>query len=659
MSDDLHRLAAWFAGPKAEQGEWFSETLKRIAQDYYAWRRNYFPEDGVVVDSALRRANEPFQDAFEDRLLELLARLKNDFPFHSPRYAAHMVAEQTLPSIAGYVAAMLYNPNNVSNEAAPVTVRLELEASRLIARMLGHGDDGWAHLTSGGTIANIEALWVARTVLYLPLVVRDMRAALRLVPEPWPDEPRRLLGVGPRAALAAFARVFADAARRDGAGPSTTARVIDAYQGSPFNVVEQGIERVVSRAGAGPALLLPETHHYCFEKAMDALGLGRRALVPVRVDSHFRMDIDDLRARLDALHADQRLPLAVVGVVGTTEEGAVDPIDRIVALRDELEAAGRGSFWLHADAAYGGYLRTMIVPTRIGLGEPSARVAIDGATRTIPITLPEAHACDALEALGECDSITIDPHKLGYIPYPAGAICFRSGLVKPITRQAAPYLEDAPGDAESERRADAIGVYILEGSKPGAAAAAVWLGHTLIPLDRTGHGVLVRETVRSAAELHALLEGYASWRGAGPGDPANARAVCLAAPGSNIVCYCFVPARDRGGREGRLARINGLNRAIYERFTMTAGERVYEQRFFVSRTVLTAPRYSAGAVASVLERVGATHEEFAREGLFLLRSVLMNPWYALAKQRGRYFLSELVEELHRVADDEAGRLGLA
>ena len=58
---------------------------------------------------------------FEDRLIELLAALKSDCPFHSPRYAAHMVAEQTLPSIAGYFAGMLYNPNNVSREAAPVT----------------------------------------------------------------------------------------------------------------------------------------------------------------------------------------------------------------------------------------------------------------------------------------------------------------------------------------------------------------------------------------------------------------------------------------------------------------------------------------------------------------------------------------------------------
>ncbi len=135
-------FSAWFAGPKAENGEWFESVLNKIVQDYYAWRRNYFPEDGVVIDSRAKREGEEFRDSFDDRLLELLARLKADFPFQSPRYAAHMVAEQTLPSIAGWFAAMLYNPNNVSREAAPVTVRLELEACRMIFAKLEGASDG-------------------------------------------------------------------------------------------------------------------------------------------------------------------------------------------------------------------------------------------------------------------------------------------------------------------------------------------------------------------------------------------------------------------------------------------------------------------------------------------------------------------------------------
>lgn len=646
--DDARRFAAWFAGPKAENGDWFVSVLRRIAEDYYAWRRNYFPGDGVVIDSVLRRENEPFQDAFEDRLIELLGRLKADFPFHSPRYAAHMLCEQTLPSIAGYFAAMLYNPNNVTSEAAPVTVRLEHEASRMIARMLGYGEDSWSHITSGGTVANLEALWMARTVRYLPFAVNDMRVALGLPAASWGGaDQRALLGVAPSAALAEFARCFDDASAAHGAGESTTRRVVRAYLTSRFCVVEAGLAPVLAGLGSRPALLVPETHHYCFEKAMDVLGMGREALVNVPVDHEFRMDVGALGAALDRLDQEGRHVLAVVAVVGTTEEGAVDPVDKVLALRDARARAGKGSFWLHVDGAWGGYLRTMTVPQRLGLGEPRASVRVRGLERTLPVHLPEKYACDALERLGEADSVTIDPHKLGYVPYPAGVICFRSSIVKALARQEAPYLTDSPGDVNAERRSTGIGVYILEGSKPGAAAAGVWLSHTLIPLDATGHGLLIRDTIRSACELHVLLERYEEF------DPScPVRAVPLCAPGSNIVCFAFAP--KAGGAS--LGGINALNRRIHERFSVSEGENVQDQTFFVSRTTLSPGQYGAATVAPFLGRLGVRESEFAGDGVFLLRSVLMNPWHSLAKRRGRYFLSELAEELHRVAGEEwAGR----
>lgn len=638
---DSRRVAAWFAGPKAENGEWFTQTISRILQDYYAWRRNYFPEDAVVVDSSLRRLNEPFHDAFDDRLLELLGRLKADFPFHSPRYVAHMLCEQTLPSIAGYFAAMLYNPNNVSWEAAPVTVRLELEAAQLIARMLGYGPESWAHLTSCGTIANIESLWIARTVRYLPFVVADMRAALRLAPIPFSGSP---WAISPDHALRAFAACFTDARAAASDRDEATRRTIQAYLDSPHNVVERGLAAVGERLKSRPVLLAPESHHYCFEKALDVLGIGRSSLRPVRVDADFRMRPADLEARLDEVDRAGDHVLAVITVVGSTEEGAVDPVDQILEVRARRERAGRSTFWLHADAAYGGYLRTITVPSRAGLGEPRAVVRIGGNTRQLPIHLPEHRACEALERLGECDSITVDPHKLGYVPYPAGAVCFRSNLVKPIARQDAPYLDEAPADVEAERISEGVGLYILEGSKPGAAAAAVWLSHSLIPLDNTGHGLLIRDTIRAAAELHALLEQFPALVSEKPA----ARAVCLCPPGSNIVCYAFRPGADNAS----LRQINELTSRIYARFTLRAGERVYDQSFFVSRTTLSSRQYSGDTVNPFLDRLGVTRDEYSREGVFLLRSALMNPWYEQAKSRGRYYLSELVTDLYRAADAE-------
>jgi glutamate/tyrosine decarboxylase-like PLP-dependent enzyme len=639
---DNRVMSGWFAGPKAENGEWFADQIRRIIQDHHSWRRNYFPEDGVVVDSQHRRISEQFQYAFEDRLLELMARLKADFPFYSPRYAAHMLSEQTLPSIAGYFAAMLYNPNNVSSDVAPVTVRLELEASQMIAKMLGYGPDCWAHLTSGGTVANLEALWIARTVKYLPLVVRDMRQEFKLDPLSWPQDPRRLIDISPNESLQGLARTFADAFALVGKTAKTTRRLIDAYRASSFNVGEHGVQATASLGR--PVVLVPESHHYCFEKAVDVLGLGRRSLVPVRVDSEFRMSVRHLAEQLDKAQEIGATVVAVVAVVGTTEEGAVDPVNEVLELRSKRETTGQGSFWIHADAAYGGYLRTMTLPQRIGLGESFSEVRLGAETRKLDLRFPERGACEALERLGECDSITVDPHKLGFIPYPAGAICFKSNLVKPIARQDAPYLEDAPSDVETERTSQGIGLYILEGSKPGAAAAAVWLSHRLIPLDNAGHGVLVREMIRNAFELHALLEGYTE---------SFMKAVCLCRPGSNIVCYAF---RPRDGAAS-LSQLNVLNDRIYRRFTLHEDERVYNHSFFVSRTTMSPLRYSPPAVEGFLARLGGTLDEYSKEGVFLLRSVLMNPWYAGAKARGRYFLCELTTALFRAAEEEWARLG--
>lgn len=640
--DDLGMMSAWFSGPKAENAPWFNAWLGRIAEDYCAWRRNYFPEDAVVVDSTLRRHNEPFMDAFEDKLLELLARLKADVPFQSPRYAAHMLAEQTLPGVAGYFAAMLYNPNNVTADVAPVTVRLELESGRLLSRMIGYGEGSWAHLCSGGTTANIEALWAARTVKYLPFVMRDVSRAVG-VPLPLEaQDTASLLGLPPGAALESYStlwKMIHASTQRE----QLAAAAREAIANSPHNIAERGIASICATLGSSPVLIVPESHHYCFEKALDILGLGRQALISVPVDENFRMRTDRLESILDDVDRQGRHVLAVVAVIGSTEEGSVDPVDRIVALRQAREQSGKASFWLHGDGAYGGYLRTVTIPTRTGLGAPTAQVKVAEVVRDVPLTLPEHGECAALEKMPHCDSVTIDPHKLGYIPYPAGAICFRTNLIKPHMRQAAPYLEEAPSDPELERTSETIGLYVLEGSKPGASAAAVWLSHTLIPLDSTGHGRLMRENIRNAAELHALLENYPSL------DPActGVRAVCLCPPGSNIVCYAFRPTRDGA----TLAEINALNKSIFERFSLNAGQRVYEQSFFVSRTSLSIKQYSTSTVGAFLKRLGVGEAEYARDGVFLLRSVLMNPWYGYAKRRGRYYLSELVGDLHKAASE--------
>lgn len=612
----------WFAGPKAENAEWFSAMLERVATDYYFWRKNYFPEDGAVLTTRDQRDQDVFRDQFEDLLTELLGRLKADCPFYSPRYAGHMIAEQSLPSIAGYFAAMLYNPNNVTSESAPVTLDLEIEAASLIAKMLGHEPGGWAHLCSGGTVANFEALWVARNCLMLPHLVADVSERLGLEAQP--------IGLSPSDWITAYASLFSQGV------PSET--IHQAIRESKANVSVQGWAKVAAAFGVDPVLVVPETYHYCFDKALDLLGLGRGAIRRVKVDRDFRMDVRDLSTVLDSAHASGQAILAVINVMGTTEEGAVDPLNEVAALRDSLVRNGKPGFWLHADAAYGGYLRSMMIPERIGLGESSATAILRGKPVELALQLPEANACDAFECLGQADSITVDPHKLGYVPYPAGAISFADARTKPLLRQVAPYLQESSMTFDEEVRSKQVGMYALEGSKPGAVAAGVWMSHRLIPLDTSGHGTLVRETIRNACKLHALL---------GQDLSTKCRVECLCPPGSNIVCYAFAPKSG-----SRLEVINNLNLELYSRLSIGSGKRanIYAQKFFVSRTTLLPGQYSVGTVSPFLERLGVTESEYAQHGVFLLRSVLMNPWYQASLDRGKDVLASLVEHLFETAE---------
>jgi glutamate/tyrosine decarboxylase-like PLP-dependent enzyme len=81
-----------------------------------------------------------------------------------------------------------------------------------------------------------------------------------------------------------------------------------------------------------------------------------------------------------------------------------------------------------------------------------------------------------LFAIRLADSITIDPHKTGLIPYPAGGLCYRNGSMRNFVTLTAPVV--FRGDSDPN-----IGVYGIEGSKPGATAVACLLSHRVIGKD--------------------------------------------------------------------------------------------------------------------------------------------------------------------------------
>jgi len=188
----------WFLGPKGENSDFLIESITTILQDCVHWRRNYYPSDTILIDKKAQRENEEEFDKIHLGLMDMIAKLRRNFPFYSPRYLAHMLSDVSIPATLGYIAGMLHNPNNCTPEAAPVTVEWEIESCNDILKMLGFTPSppppskdatpiewkkyknklkeefGWAHIASGGTVANIEALWVARIIKYYPLAIQNV-----------------------------------------------------------------------------------------------------------------------------------------------------------------------------------------------------------------------------------------------------------------------------------------------------------------------------------------------------------------------------------------------------------------------------------------------------------------------------------------------------
>lgn len=95
---------------------------------------------------------------------ELQKRLEGNYPFHHPQYAGQMLKPPHPLAWIAYTMTMTVNPNNHALDGGPPTSEMEKEAVSKLAEMVGYGDSYLGHLTSGGTIANLEALFVAREI---------------------------------------------------------------------------------------------------------------------------------------------------------------------------------------------------------------------------------------------------------------------------------------------------------------------------------------------------------------------------------------------------------------------------------------------------------------------------------------------------------------
>ena len=197
-----------------------------------------------------------------------------------------------------------------------------------------------------------------------------------------------------------------------------------------------------------------------------------------------------------------------------------------------------------------------------------------------------------------------------------------------------------------------LGQYILEGSKPGAAAAAVHVTHQVLPLDQDGIGRLVRLTLRSCERFWDSAKVMA--------DRLSDRVALVVPfePDSNLICLALNPAGN-----GDLARMNAFSRDVFARMRVDPERPVQAKTFIGSYTSLQKGKLPGGQADRILTELGIDHDTFVtaptdpgREAdhIYLLRHTLMNPWL-LDGPGGRSYIDLYWEYLEAVIDDTLPR----
>lgn len=206
----------------------------------------------------------------------------------SPGFVGHMTSAFPYFMLPLTRLMTALNQNTVKVETSKAFTPMERQVlamlHHLIYRCPADFYPQWIHnsqaalgaFCSGGTIANITALWLARNRLFAP-------------------------------------------------------------QGAFRGIAQEGLARSLKHLGAdGIAILVSERGHYSLGKAADLLGIGRDQLIKVPIDAKNRMDLTALRQECRKLHDQNIRPLALIGIAGTTETGNVDPLEAMADMAAEL-----------------------------------------------------------------------------------------------------------------------------------------------------------------------------------------------------------------------------------------------------------------------------------------------------------------------------------
>ncbi|EPR3586431.1 pyridoxal-dependent aspartate 1-decarboxylase PanP [Vibrio alginolyticus] len=265
-------------------------TLTKIDESLSRNLNQFLREHIVAEEKPLREIEKDFSSAqipeqpefVSDHTEHLLDTLvSHSVHTSSPSFIGHMTS--ALPYFLMPLSKIMIalNQNLVKIETSKAFTPLERQVLGMLHRLIyGQNDtfyNQWMHsanhslgaFCSGGTIANITALWVARN--------KALRA-----------------------------------------------------NGSFKGVEKEGLFKAMKHYGYdGLAVLVSERGHYSLKKAADVLGLGQEGLVAVKTDANNRIIVNDLKAKIVELEKQNIKPIAVIGVAGTTETGNVDPLPEI------------------------------------------------------------------------------------------------------------------------------------------------------------------------------------------------------------------------------------------------------------------------------------------------------------------------------------------
>ncbi|WP_112479814.1 pyridoxal-dependent aspartate 1-decarboxylase PanP [Vibrio variabilis] len=262
--------------------ESLSKNLNQFLREHIVAEEKPLHEIEKDFSSAAIPEQPEFVSAHTEHLLDTL--VSHSVHTSSPSFIGHMTS--ALPYFLMPLSKIMIalNQNLVKIETSKAFTPLERQVLGMLHKLIYSESEPfynkWMHSSehslgafcSGGTIANITALWVARN--------RALKA--------------------------------------DGE-----------FQG----VEKQGLFKAMKHYGyEGLAILVSERGHYSLKKAADLLGIGQQGLVAVKTDEYNRICPDDLKHKFAELKQQNINPFAVIGVAGTTETGNVDPLREIAAI---------------------------------------------------------------------------------------------------------------------------------------------------------------------------------------------------------------------------------------------------------------------------------------------------------------------------------------